>query len=1163
MSRRTKKPRKGKKQSKLSKVLGIDRSRYDAVWLLHSMMTAKEIEHVIPILIRDRDFHKQINLSTDKAFTDYYDINLPFLDLNKNLAWCVGVLSYHSEKLEKFKSLEQKLQVLILEEQFDDAINIVEEIDDICGLSVYSIGLKASIYKFSGQEKKHNDLISRVTEDKNLSGFFKTICKYAMDRYDDSSLSITTSESTRKQILRTMDKDFSSFLIYKITPKDYLSELDIDFNIVLEYEKRCSIIDIYKAINEYVEIESSKSKELPNSVKSLIVKLNDILPSAITRNISRFNSISKDNGSYNFDSKIIDLYTNGEYKSIVMDEIDNKKYYGFSTFEILVKSIARLGYNPFQGIKKKISEQLCSIIMKQDNYYSCYYSILNICYAHRGLPWFQELQLFISKESRFIGDKKNNHLAKIVSINAEEDTPRKLPYFDDLNFSLYDKFINSKYPSSVTYSLFTILSKSKLKNENISPKLEPLKVDATRCKKYLAISLLDKGEVTEAISLLEDVISNSNLIDSFDGLKFLANAYITNGFPEKAIKIFVEQCLDNKNNILIFDVEKIAQSARELVNVTKEIEIPIALELYTRFVNDDYESALRVCLDSFIINNGLSNPIDLLESGMDFEKKKVNYFLEHVCTIRNMKLTLLFDSKVDIENCRIKICNYLIEHNLSKDKVVEELKSITKEHVFRKAIKQVDNSRIYVDISAFRDNRSKAYKAIFERFCKLNKDDYSNYEDEKSLIELSKALSKLDVNIFDSVSKVHIQDITFNEKNRTFHKLISMLRDEFTFGEKGLNSYLSTRIRHGVLPTELRKSAQNEKLWLVKASAETLRLKSYWENKVPSLSSNSTQDFLISLRKFTESYEAIIEEINDQWLQVVSLDQDISNIKSGMNKSKALFDYSISTTETYVLQTLIEDDKYNKLIDVVLSWLWHRTDSNLSSIRYLISDKAFNKFRVVYGKLENELLEIDLDSNDVQSLLVTINKSKESVRNALSSISTWFNRSTTNSIESFELDIAIDIAARATNVNTDIVNVCEFRLKGRYLSSFVDIFYNLFDNSLNNSNLPLDTLRLSVEIKNEQNDLTIVVSNNCTPVDIEDEELKLNYYRDAYGDTELMKKASQKEGNTGIFKIYNTIENDFGVNHTNEFGFNDETKFETKIVIHDLMEVARYESSDC
>ncbi|WP_181137528.1 hypothetical protein, partial [Vibrio jasicida] len=116
---------------------------------------------------------------------------------------------------------------------------------------------------------------------------------------------------------------------------------------------------------------------------------------------------------------------------------------------------------------------------------------------------------------------------------------------------------------------------------------------------------------------------------------------------------------------------------------------------------------------------------------------------------------------------------------------------------------------------------------------------------------------------------------------------------------------------------------------------------------------------------------------------------------------------------------------------------------------------------------------------------------------------------------------------------------------------------------VNNCRLPLDDLSLLVEIECEQNDLSILVSNNCSPVNIEKEDLKLDYYRNAYGDTELMKKASQEEGNTGIFKIYNAIENDFGVSHTNEFGFNDETMFQTKIIINDLMEVARYESSDC
>ncbi|MEX6338923.1 hypothetical protein AB6F89_20045 [Providencia hangzhouensis] len=1160
-----KKPRRGKKQSKLSRILGVDRTKHNVVMYLHKELSSREIENIVPSLAKHRDFSKQINLSLDKDFTDFYDITLPFLELDKNLAWCIGVLKYHSDKLTEFGTLEEKLQRFILNENYADALDTLDTIDNICGISLYSIGLRSSIYKISGQEKEHSNFISKIIDNKKLNGFFKTICKYSMDRYDESSLNITSAESTKKQILRTMDKDFSSFLIYRITPKDYLSELQINYNIVLEHEKRCSIIDIYKAIIEYIEIESVRNIELSSSIKDIIVKINKITKNTITNNISRFNLINTESINYKFNPEIIDAYTRGEYEHIVEKLTNINKYYTFSTFEIIVKSIARYGVNPFKGFQKKIVDDLCSIILKKESYYTCYYSILNICYAYRGIPWFQELQLFISKESRFIGEKLNNYLAKIVAINAEEDTPRKLSFFDIDNIQSYNSFMNNNYPNSITLDLFKLLSS--LNKSSIVDDFELLDIDTHRYKKYLAIHLLEKGNITEAINLLEDVIDNSTIIDSFDGLKFLVNAYITNGLPEKAIKIFVDHCLDNKNNVLVFDIQKIAESAKELVNTTKDIEVPIALEIYTKFVNNDYESALRVCLDSFISNNGLNNPIELINVDLGFKENKINYFLENVCTIRNMKLTLLFDSKIEIENCRIKICNYLIDNNISKDVIVEELKSITKEHVFRKAIKQVDNSRIYVDVTAFKDKLSKNFKTIFERFCELKKQDYSNYEDELSLRNLSKALSKalndIDANIFSSASSLHLQDVTFNEKNRTFHKLISMIRDEFTFGEKGLNSYLSTRIRHGVLPTELRKAAQSEKLWLVQDGTDIIRFDTYWRQKLPSINHESIQEFTISLKKFTTLYESVIDEINDRWLQIISLDQDISNIKSGVNKSQALFNYSISTTETYIIQLLIENDSFNDLIDIILSWLWNRTDSNLLSIRTHITDNAFEKFKDVYSSLEIDILNLKLDSEDKQTLLVSLGRAKENVRASLVAISSWFNRSTTNHIDFFELDIAIDIAAKSTNTNIIIKNDNDFKLKGRYLSSFVDILYNLFDNSVNNCNLPLDELQLMIEIEVEHTDLIIKVSNNCSPVNIEVEEKKLSYYRDAYGDAELMNKASQEEGRTGIFKIYNTIDKDFGVQHSNSFGFTSETNFETIIKISKLMEVASYESSNC
>ena len=244
-------------------------------------------------------------------------------------------------------------------------------------------------------------------------------------------------------------------------------------------------------------------------------------------------------------------------------------------------------------------------------------------------------------------------------------------------------------------------------------------------------------------------------------------------------------------------------------------------------------------------------------------------------------------------------------------------------------------------------------------------------------------------------------------------------------------------------------------------------------------------------------------------------------------------------------------------------WLLNKTDTNLTAVRGAINNKAFDMFRNLYSKLEEDILNLKLSDEDTQSLLILVRKSKENVRNTLTSISSWFNRSTVNHIESFEFDTAIDIASRSTNVS--VITSCNnyFKVKGRYLSSFVDILYILFENSVSKCKLPLDELSIQMDILVENNDLIINVCNNCKVIDPETKNVELDYYRNAYGDSELMIEASQQEGGTGLFKICNTIEKDFDVVHTNDFGYKNESTFETVIRFKNLMEVVRYEDSNC
>ncbi|MGL5257928.1 MAG: hypothetical protein ACRC76_12940 [Proteocatella sp.] len=1148
----------------MSKVLSKSKTQHSAIVNFLNDLSGFEIERSVSILSKHPYFNKQINLGVDKGFTEFYEPILPSCDLSKNLSWSLGILRHHKERISAFQKLELQIEECLLLDNYEKAIEILDVIDQTCGISTWSLGVRGSVYKLSGDNDSHSKLLQDIIDNNKYSDFFKTISKYVVDRYDESSIHVSSADSLIKQLLRTLDDELSSFLIYKIAPKDYLSEYKIDYNSVIDYEKKMSIIDLYKAIIAFIESDIINYTFLPKYLSNAIDVLDYISTHPITHNAVKFYNQKETEVSFSFDAELIDLYTRGDYEKLVDEVCEAQgRIYNFSIFEVIVKSITRVGVNPFSGLMAKVSESISSIILKKEDFYSSYYSLLGICHAFSGVQWFQELQLFVTKESRFIDKKSNKRLELLVALNSREDTPRKIKYQTERVRKKYFDYLKSHCATSITADLFVALNDPNV--VELFDEIVPKGVDPVRYNKYKAISLLNSGNKLESIPLLEDITRNSSIIDSYDGIYFLVKAYIETDNAEKAIELFVDNVINNKNNIFIFDVSRLASSASSLLMSSKSIDIPICLCIYSNYVDDEFDSSLRASFDHFLINNKLSKPLDLIDDDLGYDKIKVNYFLEYVCTPSNMKLSLLLENKDEINACRIEICNYLIENSISKDKLIEETKYITKEQVFKKAAAHVDQSRIHADTSVLKGNRSNRFKEVFERFLELKQQDYSKHEDEVALEKLAKLIPSLPGSVYDAASTLHLLNVSFNEKNRTFHRLLSMLRDEFTFGEKGLNSYLSTRIRHGVLPTDLRKSIQKENLWSAIDSETRMPTENkYWLNRFSDLNKNDKQKLSLCLSNFTSNFENTIDEINDSWLQIVSLDQDISNIKKGVNKSKALFNYSISFTETYFIQSLVKNEDFDDLVEVAIDWLWHRTDTNLIAIRHSIEEKAMEKFVVFFDELESEVQCVNLDEKDLETILNSIRRAKEALTSRLKSISSWFKRSTTGQVRSFDLPTAIDIASRSTNVSVEINGGLNRFLDGKYLSSFVDIFYILFENALSKSKLHRDELKVEVDIESINDDLEIIVKNNCLAVGVENEEKEkeLNYYRNAYGNEELMRKASQQEGGTGIFKICNTIEKEFGFKHSNDFGYINPDLFQTRIVLNNALGYISHEDTN-
>ncbi|WP_143691117.1 hypothetical protein [Wohlfahrtiimonas populi] len=1150
-----------KKVNNLSRYVLSVKNKSSWVQRYHKCLNYDEIERLIGRVSIFPEFSEQINLSLNSNFSLFYNVNLPLSDLRVNLAWCVGVVTHHEKRIKKFRKLEEKLEEQILIENYEASIEILDEIDRECGLSTWSIGIRGSILKISGEEVKYFKLISDLNNNKGYSDFFKVLLKYIVDRYDENNIHTSLADTFRKQIMRFPDDEFKSFLLYKITPKDYLLDFEINYNGVLKYEKQSSIIDIYKALISYIESSTKNhafDANLPYHIKNVIIKLNKICYHPIVNNCLNFYSLNPEKPSFNFELPVLDLYTQGKYEEIARSIYVNKPL-KYIEFEILSKSISRLPSNfPFvfdEGILGKILRYMTSILLKKEDYSSAFSSLLTYCYAFDGISWFQELLLFVSRESKFIGRNKFKSLSKIAALKSKDDTPQKLLYLHGKNKEYFVKYLQQNCIKSTTANFF--LDLYEYKNTNHNSLL--VTVDKHRLKKHEAIIYFSQGNQDQAIQILKESIKDSKGLDFYDILKLLVDMNFEAGYIEQAITIVVEYVLKDKNNILIFDIDKVAYHARDLVSSSNSINIPISLSLYCKYSDDRYRPALRASFDNFITKNNLKSPIELLENNLGYSDEKIDYFLEYVCTINNMKLSMLFEDKQEIDLCRIKICNELIEKGISRDSLVEEIKHITKEEVFRKAAAQVDQSRIYVDITLFKDTVFKNFKDLFVRFTDLKKQNYTGFNDEFILTFINSLVKDKETQeVFELSQKITLltfgNSIVLNEKNKIFYNLIKTLRDEFTFGDKGLNSYLSTRIRHGVLPTALRKPVQNESLWAT-SDLHTGEIKEnkLWVSKLKSIT--DTSELSKHLYNFTIEYEKIINEINDSWLQIRCLERAISSIQVDSDENKVLFDYSLSEYESLYIQALVGDRDYNHLIDITLEWLWYKTDINLSNVREAIENKSLNKFDELFTQLDKNVALICTNQDEASLFSSSVRKSRESLNTQLTNISSWFKRSLVNHVDEFEINTAIEIAKRATNVNISLKQTGNHKFKSRYLSSFVDIFYIIFENALSKSKLSTNQLLIKVEISSQNDDLILSFINNSLSVDYIAKNQELDKYRVAYNNPELMVAASQKEGGTGIFKICNIIEKEFKIEHINTFGYKDNETYHNEIILKEVLKV--------
>ncbi len=483
--------------------------------------------------------------------------------------------------------------------------------------------------------------------------------------------------------------------------------------------------------------------------------------------------------------------------------------------------------------------------------------------------------------------------------------------------------------------------------------------------------------------------------------------------------------------------------------------------------------------------------------------------MQEVCKISTIRYSLEFSSIESAEQERHAICDLLKEidpkNSLNYDREISDLLRIG---AVRKVIKEVDEGRLYVNIENLKNQQLSNLKESFTRYKEI---EYISKEKGLIGFNSSKERNWIKVNIHQKQAYSELDDPAY----LAFKSIYVESKERFLFSkEYGLDSSLSTRIRHGALKNHIRSVF--EKLNLVTSKADNVYIDKL---KLQDLLSHDPE-LNYRVQNLLKSFS---KKIDDYTTYIVNNLIQIKNERHPENKD-GLFNYY---SDDEILWPFYQEykerfDSVDAILDVVYNDLINYT---LRSICIGIYDffvyDINEKYQELIEELQLELRELDL--GNYFGLLPNVIKSSTDIQAELEVIAQWFTLTTTSSSSLLDIETIINASIELTNkinpnfcLRPEIINNCDPVIG---YNDLIFVFNILLNNIIQHSNLQPHEVNVSINLEQLGKYFIVTFKNNiCSSVNYDRNKQKLELVKQNWNNHDDIER-SNTEGESGYDKI--------------------------------------------
>lgn len=1038
------------------------------------------------------------------------------LDERAEINWVMVQVAKNKKKICSYIGYRDRIFNYILLGEYDNAENELEECKKELGVSVWYYEMRILIYSFSGKETKIYEIlenvnrVSKESNSKGKTGYVPFLLHFLYLRSSTNTASNFDNELEKLAKRNRNNFQTDRFNYFKHRLNYYLTIDEVELLSPLVYEAPNALIDRYGTLLSVLRSLFLKEAKQRALAVEFSIRLYKIVKDSFLFPLMAY-YVENDLPKEYYDNSFIDVlnaYYGQEYDQtlrLCRSFVKNRPCH-FNNLRLYVQTLIIQGkhYSPINpdndSIINDITRCLYAILTEPDNFKSLI-ELTNLNKRLYGLPIAGEIQAFVEEQ----GGKDNIPLLAFESFRG----------FDPLYSKIWEVAEEEKHKHWALNYLDNGINKGV---NGIAVQYYKLALNEEGAPRGISQFRIDRDKAIRAFEHEEyDICVDlcRNLLESYPGslsicqiaTEYIFKCYEILGKKMDAIAFYVNQFIEMQSLTNKVRLEKFVLGLRN--SKYKGLKNNIDLQIFILLNAEEDEQKARV-FEMFMNYKEIENAKGLIEEVRSCkDQRRIELFLTLLINGDVMRHLSYIESTSQMLDEQQVIAQYLTTlQSPYHDYYVEFNKQIVDQTLIYSNIEKLDESRIYVNTEA------------------LVKYDLGEYESLYiQLSEIGKASTQASTILFIDVAKGALFELTdpniigeniLTTKNASMDiavQLFDSICNKFLFSKFGLKTYLSTRIRHGVLEGELRSVFDSRNLVLLTEGARYKPI-SYWRDSYGL--TGEEQSFLMGvLATFSKELLQTIETFKDEVVQIKTADD-----------GKGMLDYRIPDEIkcTYIYSALYKSNNYQDFCRSLIDSLFGITELSLEKIRNNIKNQLSAKFNNIIDMLEKQLSHL-CSKHYYSYVQQAISDSRADLQGKLVKIEKWFTLQS-GKLDDFELAgllrLVWDVTARQyPNIHYNCrfdIDEAQIVFKSDYyllMSDILTIFYsNIFNHGKNQHNA-----NVVISAKKQGDDMFLHFENLSQK---SDEELNKDLKK------RLESNVFQSEGGSGLAKVKNIVQSELG-----------------------------------